>query len=304
MAVEFDEDVSHNGKVRASFGSSAEFVHFWGPTAFGEAGDIGWIDEEGGCGVFVAVVLIAFGCSLGFGYRTVGVLDQAFQLDQSISIPHRFQSFVDHMRSTDAPNLGEHRLLLRCQHVLHLQILYSWQHAALHQRTTFVVLDVTHPDRSIETDLLRETLLLEVANGVVIGVREEVHHGRRRFHVILEMVHQMRTISFDLFRTCNGTENDFGKFALLERTIRDTTNHLQSTFDNGYTLMIAVKDKSRDVLAWHLWQLALEDVLEAREQDHGFVVVVVGNASELDEACTLFNDCWTFLLGCNTFFDC
>ena len=61
----------------------------------------------------------------------------------------------------------------------------------MHERSTFVILDVTHPDWFVEVNFLGEALLLEVANRVVVGVSEEVGDGRGSLDVVFQMIHQM-----------------------------------------------------------------------------------------------------------------
>lgn len=56
------------------------------------------------------------------------------------------------------------------------------------------------------------------------------------------MVHEVRTIAFDLFGTGNGTEDDFCKAALREGPICDASYDLKAVFDNGQRPVIAVEN--------------------------------------------------------------
>lgn len=89
------------------------------------------------------------------------------------------------MRATEGTDFGLHGLLLLGEHAAHLQITDLGEHGTLHERATLVILNVAHPDRFIECNLLGEALLLEVSNGIVIGVGKEVHNWRGGFHVVL-----------------------------------------------------------------------------------------------------------------------
>lgn len=82
-------------------------------------------------------------------------------------------------------------------------------------------------------------LLLEVANGIVIGVCEEVSHLRILRDVILEMVHQMRTITLDLLRRRNSAEDDLGEFPVVERSVRDASQDNKWCLDNRHTVVIS-----------------------------------------------------------------
>ena len=80
-----------------------------------------------------------------------------------------------------------------------LEVSDLWYHATMHDGPSFVVFDVTDPSFSIEIDLLGETLFLEVSNGVVVGIGEEVVDRRMSLSdVILERVHEVRTVALNV----------------------------------------------------------------------------------------------------------
>lgn len=82
-------------------------------------------------------------------------------------------------------------------------------------------------------------LLLEISNGIVIGVSEEVSHLSVLRDVVLEMVHQMRTITLNLFRRCNSAEDNLGEFPVVERSVRDASQHYEWCLDNRHTIVIS-----------------------------------------------------------------
>lgn len=65
----------------------------------------------------------------------------------------------------------------------------------MHDCAAFVVLDISSPHTAFERNLFRETLLFEVADGIVVGVGEEVHTRGILFNIILKVVHKMRTVT-------------------------------------------------------------------------------------------------------------
>ena len=81
--------------------------------------------------------------------------------------------------------------LLPCQHAGRCQVADAWDHGALHDGSTLVILDEAHPFDSIQRDLLSEALLFEVADGVVVGVGQEVFHIRGRFDIVLRIVREL-----------------------------------------------------------------------------------------------------------------
>jgi len=86
-------------------------------------------------------------------------------------------------------------------------------------------------------------LLLEVANGIVIGVCEEVSHLRVLRDVVLEMVHQMRTITLDLLRRRNGAEDNLGEFPVVERSVRNASQDNEWRLDNRHTIVIPICER-------------------------------------------------------------
>ena len=80
------------------------------------------------------------------------------------------------MAFAEGTDLGMNGLLLFQKHASHLQVSNSGKHRALHDGSTLIILDVSHPDRLLECDFFCKTLLLEVSNRVIIGICEEMHN--------------------------------------------------------------------------------------------------------------------------------
>ena len=105
---------------------------------------------------------------------------------------------VDLVALADCSDLRVCALLLFQKHAPGLEVADLGHHAALHDCAAFVIFDVAHPARLFEGDFLGEALFLKVADGVVVGVGEEVHNLGGRFDVVFEMGHEMGAIAFDL----------------------------------------------------------------------------------------------------------
>ena len=187
---------------------------------------------------------------------------------------------VDDVRLGVGSDLGLDALLLLEEHAAHLEVAHAGQHGALHYSAAFVVLDVPHPDLLVEGDLLSESLFFEVPDGVVVRVRQEVHHIARRLHVVLEVGHHVCAITLNLLVATNGTENDFGELSALEWAERDPAYNLQWLLYYGKRQVSAVVDEAGDIVLWHFRELFLEDAFQTREKDHGLAFVVIVDDSK------------------------
>lgn len=94
----------------------------------------------------------------------------------------------------------------------------------------------------------------------------------------------------DLLGTCDGAKDDLCELPRLERAVGDPADNLQPALDDRHRVVVPVKHESGDVLARHLGQLLLENVLEAGEDDERGGVAVVGDDAELDNPVTLLRD--------------
>ena len=97
---------------------------------------------------------------------------------------------MNDVRFRVSPDLRLDTLLLFQQHAAHFEVANSREHGALHDCTALVVLNVAHPDLAIESDFLCKTLFLEVANRIIVGVCQEMHHIAGSLDIVFEMGHE------------------------------------------------------------------------------------------------------------------
>ena len=109
------------------------------------------------------------------------------------------------------------------QHSSYFEVADTGDHGTLHDGATLVVFDVAHPAGFLERDVFGEALLFEVADGVIVGVSEEMLDGGGGFDVVFQMGHQMGAIAFDLLIGRDGAEDYFGKLAFREGAVCDTS---------------------------------------------------------------------------------
>ena len=67
-------------------------------------------------------------------------------------------------------------------------------------------------------------MFAEIADGVVVGVGEEVLDLGGGFDVVFEVVHQVGAVAFDLLVGGDGAEDDFGEFARMEGPVGDSAD--------------------------------------------------------------------------------
>lgn len=148
--------------------------------------------------------------------------------------------------------LLKNRLSLLCDDVFCLQVVDLVEHRTLHYCTTLIILDIPRPYRTIEGDFLRETLLPEITNSIVIRVCEEVHHCRvGGFDVGFKVIHEHTTISLEvdewkrefkptrssaylhLVNRGGGKKYNLGETSMRKRSKTNPANDLVTSLDNG-----------------------------------------------------------------------
>ena len=96
---------------------------------------------------------------------------------------------MDDMRFAKGTDFGCHGLFLLEQHAPGFEVANPGYHGALHDGATFVIFDIAHPARFFECNFFGEALFLEVADGVIVSVREKMLNGGGRFDIIFQMGH-------------------------------------------------------------------------------------------------------------------
>ena len=166
------------------------------------------------------------------------------RIDLAWSVSPLLGRIVDYMRATKCANLRVHCFPLLQYHAAYLQIPYLGEHRALHNGTSLIILNISHPERFFKCDFLRKALLFEIPNCVVIRIGQKVHNGRCRFYIVLqqntsislytptlrirllvypylEMRHQVRSVSLDLLVRRDGAKDNFSKTATIEWPVRN-----------------------------------------------------------------------------------
>ncbi len=135
-----------------------------------------------------------------------------------------------------------------------------------HQGGTLVVLDVALINRLGELDLLAETLLFEVPDGKLVGEGEEMEDTVPNV-VVLEVVHEVSSISLNLLVGSNSAEHDLGEALAGEHAEANSPNGA-AVLDQCQGLVFRVEYQAGDVLLGHPRQLVREDVLESDQPQH------------------------------------
>lgn len=253
MILEVVEQVEELVVVGAVAGLAGELVHVGGPARGADGGYIEGVD------LFDAVLPLLWWC-------------------------------VDEVRLGVGTNLGLDTFLLLKKHTALLKVPHTIQHGALHDGAPFVILDIPHPHAPIQRDLLGKALLLEVPNGVVVSIREEVHDVAGGLDVVLEVGHHVGAVTLDLLIGADSAKDNLGEAAALEGAVGDAADDLERLLDDGNGEMGPVVDEAGDVVLGHLGELLLEDAFEAGEDDEGLALVVVVDHPELDFALALLED--------------
>lgn len=120
-----------------------------------------------------------------------------------------------------------------------LSVNQAWMQFTVHQRSAFVFLNIAGIDMTCHLNVLGESLLLEVPNGKLIGIGQEVLDPSL-CAVVLQVVHQMGTVALDLLAAGDGAEHNLGKSLCGERTEADSTNWA-TIFYQGQGFMLAEK---------------------------------------------------------------
>mmetsp|Transcript_14518 Transcript_14518/g.35383 ORF Transcript_14518/g.35383 Transcript_14518/m.35383 type:complete len:222 (-) Transcript_14518:634-1299(-) len=159
-----------------------------------------------------------------------------------------------------------HPVALRSDDGRDIQVGHLVVDSAFHQGPPVVIFDEPDPAALRHRNLLRESLLLEEPDGVVVGVREEVLDALA-LHMLLQVIHHSPSVPFDLFLPRDGKENDLREFLRMERPDDNAADccplsGCAAGLNQAQGAMVPVHDQSRDVLLWHLGELLRDDVLQ------------------------------------------
>lgn len=119
-------------------------------------------------------------------WRPTGCFDRrdSHRIDLADAIFPLLGRSMDNVAFAERADLGQDGLFLLEEHASGFEVANLGDHGALHDCAAFVVFDVAHPAWFLERDFFGEALLFEVADGVVVGVGEEMLDWGGGFDVI------------------------------------------------------------------------------------------------------------------------
>ena len=106
------------------------------------------------------------------------------------------------------------------QHAANFKIPDARDHSTLHDSSAFVILNIAHPTWFLQSDLLCESLFLEVSDCIIVGVCEEVLDWGSCSDIVFQVGHEMCSVAFDLLVGGDGAENDLSEFTAIKRAVR------------------------------------------------------------------------------------
>merc|ERR1719370_802563 len=173
--------------------------------------------------------------------------------------------------------------LLLSHHCSELDVNNPGVEFATHEGRSFIVLDIPpiHCFRKLE--VLAEALLLKVAHCKLISKCEKVHHPIPDV-VVLEMVHQVGSVAFNLLIAGDSAEDNLRE-TLRGKCAKANASNWSAVLDQSKGLVFWVEHQSCDVLLRHPRKLMGEDILKGDQPKHSllghFLCQAVGNAVEL-----------------------
>mmetsp|Transcript_40653 Transcript_40653/g.128186 ORF Transcript_40653/g.128186 Transcript_40653/m.128186 type:complete len:227 (+) Transcript_40653:530-1210(+) len=187
-----------------------------------------------------------------------------------------------------------YRLALPFHHGRDLKIIYVRVDVTLHERSALIIFDVWRPSISMHADLHVKALLLEVANGIVIGICYKVVQVVPCLTVVFRLVHQSRAIPPDLLFCAHRTKCNLSQLLLVVRTVADPPNGLLDSVNGLYStdrLVVFVEDETNDVLLGHLRELRPKDFLQLAQKSKACGSAIVPHTLEMQNPCFLLLLC-------------
>lgn len=181
----------------------------------------------------------------------------------------------------------DHQFLLQLDDGRDVDVVNQGVHVALHEGAPVVVLDIALPVLLGQLVLLAEPLFLEVPDGEVVRVGQQVLH-LPLLHFLLILVHKPSAEAADLFLGSDGQEGYFREGLLLVDPVADAPDDLLGAVGvvlaDHQRLVLPVEHQLHDVLPGHLRQLSRENVLQVDQHPHVLPLLVVPDGQELDLA--------------------
>mmetsp|Transcript_60321 Transcript_60321/g.142119 ORF Transcript_60321/g.142119 Transcript_60321/m.142119 type:complete len:229 (-) Transcript_60321:39-725(-) len=140
-----------------------------------------------------------------------------------------------------------------------------------------------------------EALLLEVADGVVVGVGQEVVDLVQAHREVLRLVHQPRPVPAHLFLCLDGAESNFTDALIRAWAVADAADGLVAPvdlLDRTHRLVFLVEDQPHDIFLGHFRELRSEYFFQLAEEAQVGGGTIVHNRFELQDTRLLL------LLGC------
>ena len=97
--------------------------------------------------------------------------------------------------------------------------------STLHHRASIIVFDVAPPARLGQVWVLSEALLAKVLDRIIICICQKVV-DLSTLSMVFQLVHEPRTISFDLLGCCDCKEDNLTELLFLKGTKHAATKNL------------------------------------------------------------------------------
>lgn len=145
----------------------------------------------------------------------------------------------------------------------------------LHQSASLVVLQKPSVNYGVNSDLLIKALLLEIAQGQIIGAG---HHHKHipALQLSLQLAHQQGTMALNLVLGTNSQKYHLSQLCLWKHPVANPSKYFLFMF-NSQTVVLLVKEKSHYVLLGHFGKLLGEDDLQVNKLLHLFPGLIVIN---------------------------
>lgn len=118
-----------------------------------------------------------------------------------------------------------------------------------------------------------------------------MHYWGGSSDIVLQMGHEMRSVSLNLLVRGDCAEDDFSKPAVSEFSKCYSANDFQRHFHDGQRQVSAIIDETCDVIFGHFGELLLEQAFETRKDNRALSGGIVVDHSVFDLTISLFHHC-------------